>query len=263
MSGHSKRPEILSDGHASLESLLELSLGELAPAAATPIAEHLRGCPDCFVRYASLLELPDPPLGGGGEEAAEAAAQAAAWRELRRVLGLGQTESRAEEPVQPAVLRGSFRGSLRETSVPWLGAAALVLLGFLGGYLARAGRDETLSPLLATASTAQLVPGDLPVRGNASQTVKVVCQPQDAFYSWGVTGLGSAARIGTPVEIEVEKPGGSSIRLRRLIQKFGEITLILPRRGLPNGDYVIRLHIAAGAAGREVDKEIRLTLDCP
>lgn len=263
-SNPSSQPELPMADHPSLETLLELSLGELEPAAAAPVAEHLRQCANCLARYGSLLELPDPSPGTAGEEAAEEEAQAAAWRELSRKLRLGEAEPEAETTVPPREQQRPL-ASRRSLPLPpaWIAAAALVPLAFLLGYLAR-GPAETAPPVLATAAPAQLMPGDFALLGTVPKAPpQVLCPPAEGVFSWVLTGLGPGAGVGALYEIGIERPDGGSMQEAGAVQQFGEIHLALQRLGLPNGNYRITVRLAPRAGGEEVKKEYRLTLDCP
>lgn len=234
---------IADQDHLSLETLLELAQGELAPSKAGAAREHLLRCPQCLARSRSLEELPDPPapesIGAGPEE------RAAAWRELGRVLPLGPPPA-ASPPPPSRFARPPLAGY-------WLAAAALVLGAGLGYLLGDGGGSPP--PGLAGAASTQLLPIDFAVLGSLPEPPRATCPPAGGLFFWVLGGLEKR-----DLDIELSPPRGAALHLAARPNEFGELELVLRRPALPNGVYRIVVK-AKGEA--EVLKEYRLTVDCP
>lgn len=237
--------------HLTLEVLLELEDGGLAPAEAAAAREHLRGCAECRELSRGLTELPEPPdaatIGAGPAE------KALAWRELQTALAAGETapsDPRPPAPRQPPTLRRSPAGWR-----PLAAAAALFVAAGSGYWLADS------DPALTAAASTQLLPVDLALLGRSPEPERASCPPPQGAFVFVLGGLEHGAATERPSrQVELAGPGGS-FATAASINDHGEIELILERSLLIDGEYRIRVRNWLG--DEDPIKEYRLILDCP
>ncbi|HEY3569491.1 MAG TPA: zf-HC2 domain-containing protein [Thermoanaerobaculia bacterium] len=220
------RPEPHPKPHPKPETLAAYHAGELTEPEERRLQDHLVGCPECAALLLDLDGLSDPGFGAGSLPPAD---QEALWRNL-------QAEIREEEPLAPIVPLRRRAASPRLLQA--LAAALLAVTIGLSVWVASLQRKvDELSRPQENALVLDLDAGTARGEEGARPTWVI---PKDVRLFTLI--LSPPEPRSTRYRVAMERVGGGRVWSGELVpNEAGSLSLILPRHGIPPGDYRVRL----------------------
>lgn len=240
--------------HPSVETLLDLTLGELSDEHAAEVRDHLIDCEACRVQVQSLLDTSDEPP--AGHEPVSRFEKEAARRDLARAMRDEGFASAADRLAKgPETKRPE--GERQAAEQPWrvLGLAAAVgLVAFgLGSWFGSSEVGAVKAEERASWG-AVTMPAVDPVRGPSAEAPSTC--PGSSGTSGAVAGESFVWFVETPendtsepvVDIEVIAPDGTvEPRLEGGVpDEYGRLVIVRPVGITPDGIYTIRWFVSGG-----------------
>jgi Putative zinc-finger len=231
------------DAHPTPETLTAYHAGDLTPAAAEDVQEHLAVCPHCarlLLDLPAFLEAPAADL-----ETLDVEADAS-WRAIRvRLPGPPQTAGRRREPMRAW---GAAQGTPRQ-AWPRLAVAAtfagVALIAVPLWIIARQLASPELAPATlelstpegqrGTAKPPKPPPATVHVQAASTTFLLRLARPQpDLHFRLELLAGGAAGETGAPASRALPAPAVTIVDARTLV-------LVLARRQLSPGSYRLRV----------------------
>jgi hypothetical protein len=224
------------NGHLDPDELAAYHAGELSPEGERRVQDHLVRCRECAALLLDLDGLGDPDF--GREEVLPAGAADTIWEGVREQI---RREADPLAPIIPLEARRARSTALR--SPRWLQAlAASLLVATLSLSLWVASLQRTVQELSRPQANAPVLDlRSLTARGEGVPP-PAVAVPADARL-FTVILHPPPLRSQDEYRVEIARAGGGTVWSEGGLRpnRFGSLSLILPRRDLGTGEFRIRL----------------------